>query len=75
MSLPCAMICEDALSLLTQEYGSFLVWFFVSINVTLLPVAHLSNAPRRQLVVTEDSARIQDETTESSAWFFNMLGV
>ena len=31
--------------------------------------------PRGQLVVTADSARIQDETTESSAWFFNVLGV
>ena len=40
-----------------------------------LPVAHLSDAPRRRLVVTGDSARIQDETTESSAWFFNVLGV
>ena len=36
---------------------------------------HLSNAPRRRLVVTGDSARIQDETTENSAWFFNVLGV
>ena len=26
---------------------------------------------RRRLVVTGDSARIQDETTESSAWFIN----
>ena len=31
--------------------------------------------PRRWLVVTGDSARIQDETTENSAWFFNVLGV
>ena len=38
-------------------------------------VAHLSDAPRRRLVVTRDSARIQDETTEISAWFFNVLGV
>ena len=28
--------------------------------------------PRRHLVVTGDSARIQDEITESSSWFFNM---
>ena len=27
---------------------------------------HLSDAPRRRLVVTGDSARIQDETTENS---------
>ena len=31
--------------------------------------------PRRWLAVTGDSARIQDETTENSAWFFNVLGV
>ena len=27
------------------------------------------------LVVTGDSAKIQDETTESSAWSYNVLGV
>ena len=27
------------------------------------------------LVVTGDSARIQDKTTESSDWFFSVLGV
>ena len=31
--------------------------------------------PKRQLVVTGDSARIQDKTTESSAWFVSVLGV
>ena len=46
-----------------------------SVYLSSLPVAHLSDAPRRRLVVTGDSARIQDETTESSAWFFNVLGV
>ena len=35
----------------------------------------LGDVPRRQLVVTGDSARIQDETTENSAWFFYVLGV
>ena len=35
-----------------------------------LPVAHLSDGPRRRLVVMGDSARIQDETTENSAWLF-----
>ena len=30
-----------------------------------LPVAHLSDAPRIWLVVSGDSARIQDETTEN----------
>ena len=47
----------------------------ISVYLSLLPVAHLSDAPRRRLVVTGDSARIQDETTENSAWFFNVLGV
>ena len=31
--------------------------------------------PERRLIVTGDSARIQDETIESSTLFFNMLGV
>ena len=39
-----------------------------------LSVAHLSDASRRRLVVTRDSARKQDETTESSAWCFNVIG-
>ena len=47
----------------------------VSVHLSSLPVAHLSDAPRRRLVVTGDSARIQDEITENSAWFFNVLGV
>ena len=38
------------------------------------PVAHLSDAPRRRLGYG-DSARIGDETTESSAWFFKLLSV
>ena len=37
--------------------------------------ARLSDALRRRLVVTADSARIQHVTSESSAWFFNVLGV
>ena len=53
------------------------IWFelIISVHLSSLPVAHLSDAPRRQLVVTGDSARIQDETTENSAWFFNVLSV
>ena len=47
----------------------------ISVYLSSLPVAHLSDTPRRRLVVTADSARIQDETTENSAWFFNVLGV
>ena len=51
------------------------VSIFIFVYLSSLPVAHLSDAPRRRLVVTGDSARIQDETTENSAWFFNVLGV
>ena len=47
----------------------------ISVYLCALPAAHLSDAPRRRLAVTGDSARIQDETTESSAWFFHVLGV
>ena len=47
----------------------------ISVYLSSLQVAHLSDTPRRRLVVTGDSARIQDETTENSAWFFNVLGV
>ena len=53
-------------------YAKVIIIFVYSSS---LPVAHLSDAPRRRLVITGDSARIQDETTESSAWFFNVLGV
>ena len=47
----------------------------IFVYISSLPVAHLSDVPRRRLVVTGDSARIQDETTENSAWFFSVLGV
>ena len=53
------------------DYHNQIIFVYLS----SLPVAPLSDAPRRRLVVTGDSARIQDETTESSAWFFNALGV
>ena len=46
----------------------------ISVYLSTLPVAHLSNAPRRRLVVAGDSASIQDGTTKNSAWFFNVLG-
>ena len=58
-------------TLLLQSVLILIISFYLS----SLPVAHLSDAPRRRLVVTGDSARIQDETTENSAWFFNVLGV
>ena len=50
-------------------------WLVISVYLLSLPVAYLSNAPRTRLFVMGDSARIQDETTENSAWFFNVLGV
>ena len=34
-----------------------------------------TEAPRRRLVVTGDSARIEEKTTESSTCFFNILGL
>ena len=48
---------------------------FVFVYLSSLAVVHLSDALRGPLVVAGDSARIQDETTESSAMFFNVLGV
>ena len=51
------------------------VCLFIFVYLSSLPVAHLSDAPRRRLVVPGDSARIQDETTKSSVWFFNVLSV
>ena len=59
---------------LYEKYTRALL-FIISVYLSSLPVAHLSDAPRRRLVVTGDSARIQDETTENSVWFFNVLGV
>ena len=46
---------------------------FISVYLSWLPDAHLSDAPKRQLVVTGDNARTQDEITKSSAWFFNSV--
>ena len=51
----------------------FLLIIFVYLS--LLLVAHLSNAARRRLVVMGDSGRIQDETTENSTWVSNVLSV
>ena len=48
-------------------------WLVISVYSWSLSVTHLSDAQRRRLVVTGDSARIQDETTESSDWYFNLL--
>ena len=52
-----------------------MICLFVSVYSTSLPVAHLSDAPRKRLVVTGDISRIQDETNENSVWFFNVLDV
>ena len=62
-------------SLVPVKHGKYMNWLVISVYLSSLPVAHLSDAPRRRLVVTGDSARIRDETTENSAWFFNVLGV
>ena len=35
----------------------------------------MSDAPGRRLVVTRDSAGVQDETAENSAWFLNHVNV
>ena len=51
------------------------LYMYISVYLSSIPVANLRDAPRRRLVVTGDSARIQDETTENSACFFNGLGV
>ena len=50
-------------------------WLVISVYLSSLPVVHLSDAQRRRFVITWDSVRIQDETTESSAWFFNVIGI
>ena len=57
------MLCEKGLA------------WFASVYLSSPPVAHLSNAQRRQFVVKGDCARIQDETPESSTGFLNVLGV
>ena len=45
-------------------------WLVIFVYSSSLPVAHLSDAHlRRRLVVTGESARIHDESTENSAWF------
>ena len=49
-------------------------WLVISVYLLSLPAAHLSDAPKT-VSCYGDSARIQDETTESSGWFFNVLGV
>ena len=50
-------------------------WLVISVYLSSQPVAHMSYASTRRSVVTGNSARIQDETTESSACFIAVLGV
>ena len=45
------------------------------VYISSLPVVHPSDATRIRSVVMRDSVRIQEETTESSAWFFDEFGV
>ena len=54
----------------TECWDCLLIWVYLLSRL----VAHLSQALTRELVVTGGSARIQDKTTESPTWFFNMLG-
>ena len=62
-----------------QQTKQGMVWFYyfcLFIVATGCPSERHPPPPlQRRLVVTGDSARIQVETTESSAWFFNVLGV
>ena len=62
-------------NLTTKTDMLFPVTLVIFVHLLSLPVAHLSDVPRRWLVVTGDSARIQDETAQNSAWFFNVPGV
>ena len=82
-----ASICTIATSnstttLYVVEEGTLFRLFVISWQILhlidcfrLFIVVTGCNAPRGRLVVTGDSARIQDETSENSAWFFNVLGV
>ena len=69
----CTIIC-GTLWILFTKYLAMKGPLIIFVYLSSLPVAHLSDAPRRRLIVKGDSARIQDETTENSAWFFNVLG-
>ena len=55
--------------MLQTGYSLFPVcsWLVISIYLSSTLVAHLNDAPQKT-VVTGDSARIQDETAENSAW-------
>ena len=62
-------------ALYSIDINKLLVWLFPFIYHRYRLLICATPGPRRRLVVTGDSARIQEETTESSAWFFNVLRV
>ena len=77
-------LCEKEKLLVTSNFSfshrvfylfGELCWLVMSVYLSSLATAHLNDTQRRRLVVTVDSARIHDETTENSAWFFNVFGV
>ena len=43
------------------------IFGFFSVYLSSLPVAHLSDAPKRRLILTRDSVIIKDETTNVSS--------
>ena len=77
MSLEECKICRLAKvkCIRLQGKADLFAYFVFYVYLSSLPVANLSDAPRRRLVVTGDSARIYDEPTESCAWSFKVLGV
>ena len=71
----CRLFSINRLDRIIKISRFFFYFGYFFVYLSSLPVAHLTDAPRRWLVVTGDSARIQDETTENSAWFFDLLCV
>ena len=49
--------------------------FGLGISVIVATGCPYDGRPRRRLVVTGDSARIQGETTDISDWFSNVIGI
>ena len=68
-------LCGNGLNPIQCSSMSVPAYMVIFVYLSSLPVAHLSDAPRRRLAVTGDNARKHDETTESSTRFFNVLGV
>ena len=59
----------------TESMQRFFGYFHLSIVSTGCPSERRLTEDGYLVVVTGNSVRIQDGTTESSAWFFNLLGV